>query len=378
MDTTHTCRNYPTKEDLDYLIMPGNMNTRGSKRIAEKHQGNPNKRNKTQQDHQQSMGLLNLPTTVAPSDLMLATGATDDIFQTPFPQLHDAVHQARLTRSTVANSNNINNATAGGNGMAGRVVSPHGSTYQHTGGVSPSITNVAAVRSTWTGIKIGGAVPLEQVNLRMPANLTDQQRGQFMTKLQRELRRQEASPPALPPSRVQPLPPKMFTAEYIDIAEVPEEEREAAWEKNKQVSDALQQVEKERNNMAAKKSRETRIEALRQTRAILDEKTAECHWMRLKVIELGGDPAEYDGMVADLREKLVGVVRQQVAVEDQKNAEMKRQQGASRRAERNQLKAERKREKELREGRRGGDVGSSSPMSMSPPANEMSMSPDAN
>ncbi|KFH44571.1 hypothetical protein ACRE_046250 [Hapsidospora chrysogenum ATCC 11550] len=358
--------------------MPGNKSTRGSKRIAEQHQENSNKRSKTQQDHQQSMGLLNMPTAVAPADLVLPSGTTDDIFQTPFPKLHDTVHQTRLTRSAAVNNNNNNNnnktdtdTTAGGNGMAGRVISPYGSTYQHTGGPSPSITNLAAVRNTWTGLKIGGTVPLEQVNLGMPANLTDQQRGQLMTRLQQELKRQEANPPALPPSRIQPLPPKVFTAEYIDITEVPEEEREAAWEKNKKVSDALQQVEKERNNMAAKKSRETRIEALRQTRAILDDKTAECHWMRLKVIELGGDPTEYDNMTAGLREKLVGVVRQQVAVEDQRNAEIKRRQDANRRAERNKLKAERKREKELlREGR--GGARSSSPMSMSPPANETS------
>jgi hypothetical protein len=350
------------------------MSTRGSKRIAEQRQEDSNKRNKTQQDHQQSLGLLNIPTTVAPSDLMLPLGTTNDIFQGPFPQLHDTVHQTGLTRSAAVNSDNIN-TTAGGNGMAGRVASPYGSTYQHTVGASPSITNLAAVRNTWTGLKIGGTIPLEQVSLRMPAKLTDQQRGQFMTKLQQELQRQEANPPALPPSRVQPLPPKVFTAEYIDITEVPEEEREVAWEKNRKVSEALQQVEKERNNMAAKKSRETRIEALKQTRTILNRKTAECNWMRLKVIELGGDPTEYDNMMADLKEKLVGVVQQQVAIEDHKNAEIKRQQDANRRAERNKLKAERKRERELREGR--GEAGSS-PMSMSPPVNEMSMSPDAN
>ncbi|KAL6860489.1 hypothetical protein ACO1O0_004517 [Amphichorda felina] len=218
--------------------------------------------------------------------------------------------------------------------------SAYGQSYQHSNAyTSPSMTP-AQPPSSRCGFKIG-PVAFEQVNLHMPPNLSPEDRTALGTKWEAELERQAANPPALPPSRVPALPPKEMSEEYLDITDdIPEEEKVRRRDHNNRVSASLQRIERERNNQAAKKSRETRLEALRITREILNRKEAECAWMRLKVIELGGSADEWDAIPEGGRARMVQVVEERVNEADLRRAEDRKKEESHRRSERNRLRAE--------------------------------------
>ena len=237
--------------------------------------------------------------------------------------------------------------------------SPYGQTYQHSSAyISPNMTP-AQPSPPRCGLKIG-TLPFEQVNLKMPPNLTQEEQNMRKIKWKNELRHQETNPPALPPSQISALPPKEMVEEYLEITDsISEAEKVWRREHNNRVSAEIQRIERERNNQAAKKSRETRLESLKVTREMLDEKAAECAWMRLKVIELGGSTDEWDAVSPADKVRMVEVIHERVKEADLQRAEDKRKEEAHRRTERTRRRAEQK------ERGRGKPSSSSPPVSRS-------------
>lgn len=147
-------------------------------------------------------------------------------------------------------------------------------------------------RTLRSGLRIG-TIPIEDVGLRVPANVDPKVQASVRTRMERELRRQEANPPALPPSTVKSLPPKEMAREYREIPDDASEELKCEVRAyNNLISQEIQRIDRERNNQAAKKSRETRLECLRVTREMLNLATAQNAWLRLRMIQMGGAPEE--------------------------------------------------------------------------------------
>lgn len=139
------------------------------------------------------------------------------------------------------------------------------------------------------------------------------------------------------------MPPKQTLPDYMDVPEgASEADKERVRQYNNDIASQSQKIDRERNNQAAKKSRETRLEALYNTRQMLNDKAAECGWLRLKLIQLGGDPLEWDAMDVHLRKRMVEKVAERVTVSDQFLAEEKKKEEQKKRAERAKAKLEAK------------------------------------
>jgi hypothetical protein len=192
------------------------------------------------------------------------------------------------------------------------------------------------------GLRIG-PIAFEDAKIFLPPGLGAQDQREIKDRWQRELKLQEDNPPALPPSRVAALPAKATAGEYVEVPEgASEKEKDRIRQYNNKIASESQRIDRERNNQAAKKSRETRLEALHNTRQILNRKSAECAWLRLKLISLGGDPTEWEAMDEFMRTRMVEKVAERVTASDQRLAEEKKKEEQRRRAERTKARLEAK------------------------------------
>lgn len=215
-------------------------------------------------------------------------------------------------------------------------LSPFGATYHHTGAPHPYTTRY----TKFCGLRIGSN-PLEHFNIKIPENMSKEAASELKAKWDAELQRQKENPPALPPSQVQQLPPKAHLGEPMPYPAdgTPEEQRRVtAW--NDWLSKKTQSVDRQRNNQAAKKSRETRIESLNVTRAMLNDTAAERDWLRLKVLQLGGDLEDWDGLDQNSKNRIVEVISVRVKECEVKTIEEKKREEAKKRAERNRVRQE--------------------------------------
>lgn len=184
------------------------------------------------------------------------------------------------------------------------------------------------------GLKIGN-IAFEDAKLSIPQEGSAEQQESIKLKWQNELQRQEENPPALPRSQVPDLPPKSTLIEFHNVPDdATEEEKERIRLTNRVLAQESQRIDRERNNQAAKKSRETRLEALHNTRVMLNDKAAECDWLRLKLIQLGGDTSDWDTMDGFVKSRIVEKIAERVTACDQIIAEEKKREEQRKRAER--------------------------------------------
>lgn len=227
-------------------------------------------------------------------------------------------------------------ATIGNVSMA-TGISPYASTYHHhTTGNQPQRQRYARR----CGLRIGD-VPLEDAKLALPQDKSSQEQQAIRAKWQSELQHQESYPPALPPSQVPPLPPKEILDDYLEVPDgATEEEKVQVRARNMDIAAQSQKIDRERNNQAAKKSRVTRLEKLHNTRILLNEKAVECDWMRLKVIQLGGDVGEWDTVEDRVKQRMISKVQERVTASDQQTAEERKQEEQRKRAERTRTRGQ--------------------------------------
>lgn len=225
--------------------------------------------------------------------------------------------------------------------------SPFGATYHHSGA-----SNAYTARFTnLCGMRIGNT-PFEHVNISIPENMSKEDAATLKAKWDAELQLQKINCPALPRSNVPELPPKEHIGDPLPFPQdgtLEEQQQVTSW--NDWLSTETQRVDRSRNNQAAKKSRETRIEALERSRNMLNHAAAERDWLRLKLIQQGGDPGEWDEMDQNLKDRIVEVIEQRVKESDQRLSEEKKKEEAKKRAERTRKRQESQRNRGVQNAR---------------------------
>lgn len=137
-------------------------------------------------------------------------------------------------------------------------------------------------------MRVGGFA-LEEAGIRLPADLAPEERQRRLCLLAQELHHEALHPPVLPPSQVPELPEKAPPMLLPRLAPgMSPEQQHFVNSEIRRLGAAQKQLDKERNNLAAKKSRMLRLESLENTRLQLNAKAAECAWLRLQVVALSG------------------------------------------------------------------------------------------
>jgi hypothetical protein len=221
------------------------------------------------------------------------------------------------------------------------VVSPYGRSYQHNGAAA----RLTAAQATRSGLRIGD-VAIEEFGLQIPDELEGEDRRRLLAELQQEIGSAEAYPPILPPTKIPDLPPKDHVEEYWDsMPDMTEAENKLLMDRNNMIGAANKKLDKERTNLAAKKSRETRIEQLEETRLLLNDREAEVYFLRMR-LRIAGVPAkEWEDISARTKQRVVAVIEGRVAAHEQQVSEVKKKELSIARAEREKQKAELKKDR---------------------------------
>ncbi|KAL6861106.1 hypothetical protein J3F83DRAFT_235219 [Trichoderma novae-zelandiae] len=190
---------------------------------------------------------------------------------------------------------------------------------------------------------------LGDLGLEIPAGLTAAEQSRRKDGLKSEIEFHKNNPPVLPPSKVEDLPPKPFIPDFLRFPEdITEEEQKEIEDENNRIAAQHQLIDRQRNNQAAKKSRQARLESLWNTREMLNAKSAECFWFRMKVIALGGSTEEWDEVPANVKARLVKEIDSRVKDNERQAADVKKAEEAKKRADRTRRRAEaRTREEEM-------------------------------
>ncbi|KAH0496481.1 hypothetical protein TgHK011_003835 [Trichoderma gracile] len=182
---------------------------------------------------------------------------------------------------------------------------------------------------------------LGDLRLEMPSGLVAAELSRRNEALKIEIEFHRSNPPTLPPSKVEDLPPKPFIEDFVRIPEdASAEERGEMEAQNNRIAARHQLIDRQRNNQAAKKSRQARLESLWNTRELLNAKAAECFWFRMKVIALGGSTEEWNQVPANVKARLVKEIDSRVKDKEKQAADEKKADEAKKRAERNKRRAE--------------------------------------
>lgn len=186
-----------------------------------------------------------------------------------------------------------------------------------------------------------GSCSLDEMLLTIPHGLAPAEHIRRKDGLRYEIDFQERNPPVLPPSKVKDLPPKPFIPDFLKFPEgISHHERLEIESRNNKIAAEHQKIDRQRNNQAAKKSRQARLEALNNTRVLLNEKTAECAWFRMKVLALGGNTADWNNVSAGVKARLAKEIDGRVKTIEVGVADAKKREEAKKRADRNRRRAE--------------------------------------
>ncbi|PNP41743.1 hypothetical protein TGAMA5MH_06336 [Trichoderma gamsii] len=192
-----------------------------------------------------------------------------------------------------------------------------------------------------------GSCSLDEMLLTIPHGLASAELIRRKDDLRYEIDFQERNPPVLPPTKVKDLPPKPIIPDFHKFPEgISDHERLEIESRNNKIAAEHQKIDRQRNNQAAKKSRQARLEALNNTRVLLNEKTAECAWFRMKVLALGGNTADWNNVPAGVKTRLVKEIDSRVKTIDMEAADVKKREEAKKRADRNRRRAEVKKDEE--------------------------------
>lgn len=200
----------------------------------------------------------------------------------------------------------------------------------HTAQCEPSHsgqTNVASTarpkkppQPTSSGRKIAG-YPFEKAGLAIPEVDSEADYNKIISSIDLELAHQEANPPVLPPSELKEMAAKPLPEAPYEIPEDNPRLAEMLRAKNKQILEKGKMLDKERNNLAAKATRDRRNEVITQSRVLLNDREAELNWWRLRAITLGARPDEFGKLPNELKRAILSVVEQRVSEGDAKRSE---------------------------------------------------------
>ncbi|KAJ4205153.1 hypothetical protein NW767_003943 [Fusarium falciforme] len=172
----------------------------------------------------------------------------------------------------------------------------------------------------WSGRKIAG-YPFEKAGLTIPDVESEADYDKIITSIDFELAHQEANPPVLPPSELKEMAAKPLPEAPYEIPEDNPRLAEILRAKNKQILEKGKMLDKERNNLAAKATRDRRNEVIFQSRVLLNDREAELNWWKLRAITLGAQPNEFRDLPDELKKAILSVVEQRVSEGDAKRSE---------------------------------------------------------
>lgn len=149
--------------------------------------------------------------------------------------------------------------------------------------LAPMLPGIASFTSIAHQMTVG-SFPLTDAHLPIPASLPAEEIFRRKEICYAESKIQTANPPVLPLSRIPKLPEKPFPEDFAIIPpDATPEIRERLEKVNQERGLHNDQIDRQRNNQAATKSRAQRLESLDDAQAMLLEKTVECYWLRLRL-----------------------------------------------------------------------------------------------
>ncbi|KAH6895230.1 hypothetical protein B0T10DRAFT_455498 [Thelonectria olida] len=183
--------------------------------------------------------------------------------------------------------------------------------------------------------------PIENAGIFIPPALAPEEYNRRREQIALELRRRRDRAPALPRSAIADLPPKPPAEQWHTMPdeEITLDEQDAIMEANNRIAANNQRVDRERNNQAAKKSRQKRLEALDNTRTMLNDCYIEMCWWRMKAISLGASDSDYAAVPAAVKQDVLRELQKDIKDKDDVNEQLRKEEESRRRAERNRRKA---------------------------------------
>ncbi|KAM0438813.1 hypothetical protein ACHAPT_001573 [Fusarium lateritium] len=169
--------------------------------------------------------------------------------------------------------------------------------------------------------RVIGEYAFEEAGLAMPPDLEDADYEKIIGFIDWELARQEANPPVLPPSQLPEMVDKPLPEAPYEIPDDNPRLAKLLLEKNKIILQKSKRLDKERNNLAAKATRERRAEALENTRILLNQRDSELNWWKLRAITFGADPNEYANLRGEVKQSILSGIEQRLVEKDQENSE---------------------------------------------------------
>ncbi|KAM4064687.1 hypothetical protein HRG_004949 [Hirsutella rhossiliensis] len=166
---------------------------------------------------------------------------------------------------------------------------------------------------------------LLELGLDIPPQLGNEEVVRRKGAIWDELKYQSDNIPSLPPSKVPDLPPKEELPAFVEIpAGLDADSRAVLEEENNRIAKLAQDIDRERNNMAAKKSRSLRVEGIAGYRELCVQATAKLFFHRLVDVASGRDPDSWERLPENIRGDMLGVIRMAVRkAEDDRTAKKK-------------------------------------------------------
>ncbi|KAH7238735.1 hypothetical protein BKA59DRAFT_458061 [Fusarium tricinctum] len=191
-----------------------------------------------------------------------------------------------------------------------------------------------------------GSVSLTRANLGLNTNLTPSEIIRRFFMIDQELEEQVSRVPTLPPSTLAQQPPKEFVGAYYRTIPDAQDPRLDAFVEylNRPLLEKSKTIDLERNNIAAKGTRNRRDEALKKYRRLANDQQVELNWWRLKACSLGADPFDWDAVPQDAKQAMKDDMDNRVLEEEEKIAANEKKQKSQLHSLRNTENAQRLRE----------------------------------
>ncbi|RDA95167.1 hypothetical protein CP533_1904 [Ophiocordyceps camponoti-saundersi (nom. inval.)] len=185
---------------------------------------------------------------------------------------------------------------------------------------------------------------MEELGIDIPCYLPNNEIEILHHAIEQELQYQRENPPKLPPSRVADLPPKEALPRYVPVPSGADEKtRDKIQTENNRISEEIQKLDRQRNNLAAKKSRALRLEARDMYRQLYIEATAKLFFYRLREAAAGRSPDAWERLSPRTREDLIRLVDQSARAVENDQADAKKREDALKRVQRSRKRTTRRR-----------------------------------
>lgn len=159
-----------------------------------------------------------------------------------------------------------------------------------------------------------GGYALADAGLAVTRELNADELAVMNLRLAAEFRRQQDCPPICP-DFWKSLDAKEITRETIPIPpNATDEVRLEIEAENNKIMEHRKMVDRKRNGQSARKSREYKAKVAAHSLRMNKEQGAHIAWLSLKLVQAGGDPAEWEQVGADVKKGMVREIQGRMAV----------------------------------------------------------------